>query len=155
MLKILLLSIIIFSSLFSATGEEMFWQEVRDSNNIELLELYKNKYPNGTYEVFADIKINKLLDKNKDRYSRNLKLISSGKYSCSSIDIVLEDDYSAKYTNKSKSYNGVWSSNGFKANTSFDVNGLFTLFIIKSHNDSFYIFKMPNKDVPYCNAKKE
>lgn len=41
-------------------AEKMFWDEVKDTNDIELLKLYKKRYPNGLFESLADIKIQRL-----------------------------------------------------------------------------------------------
>ncbi len=48
------------SFLFSSESEQMFWDEVKDTNDIELLKLYKKRYPNGIFESLADIKIKRL-----------------------------------------------------------------------------------------------
>ncbi len=48
------------SFLFSSEAEQMFWDEVKDTNDIELLKLYKKRYPNGIFEALADIKIKRL-----------------------------------------------------------------------------------------------
>lgn len=57
--SLILLSLLSIS-LFANEAEQMFWDEVKNSNDIELLKLYKRKYPNGIFESLADIKINRL-----------------------------------------------------------------------------------------------
>ena len=60
-LFIILLSI----SLFGSEEEISFWDNVKDSSDIELLQLYKKKYPNGAFESIADIKIKRLQKANR------------------------------------------------------------------------------------------
>ncbi len=57
--------------LFANESENLFWNEVKDTNDIELLNLYKNKYPKGTFESLADIKIKRLKKANKIIKSKN------------------------------------------------------------------------------------
>jgi hypothetical protein len=46
--------------LFSNEAELLFWDEVKDRSDVELLKLYKKQYPNGIFESLADIKIKRL-----------------------------------------------------------------------------------------------
>ncbi len=64
MIKKILLSCLV-SSILLASGdknERMFWDEVKDSNDIEMLKLYKKQYPQGVFTPLADIKIKRLRD---------------------------------------------------------------------------------------------
>ena len=61
-----ILLILLFSfSLFASEEEISFWDNVKNSSDIELLQLYKKKYPHGTFESIADIKIKRLKKSNK------------------------------------------------------------------------------------------
>lgn len=53
---------IVFIFANDVSGDKLFWDEVKDSNSIELLKLYKKNYPDGTFVPLADHKI-KLLFK--------------------------------------------------------------------------------------------
>lgn len=46
-------------NLLSKVEEEIFWEDIENSNNLELLENYSQKYPNGKY-------VNKIQEKKKD-----------------------------------------------------------------------------------------
>lgn len=59
-MKKIFLSCVFCSLLLANEAEQMFWDEVKNSNDIELLKLYKKKYPNGIFESLADIKIKRL-----------------------------------------------------------------------------------------------
>lgn len=70
-MKKLLIIFLLISSLFAKNGEKQFWDEVKNSSDVELLKLYKKRYPNGVFESIADIKIKRLLksksaDKDED-----------------------------------------------------------------------------------------
>lgn len=60
MRKIILAMNLLISILFSNEGELQFWDQVKDSSDIELLKLYKQQYPHGVFEPLADIKIKRL-----------------------------------------------------------------------------------------------
>lgn len=60
MKKALFFLFVIITVAFSSEAEKMFWDEVKDTNDIELLKLYKKRYPNGIFESLADIKIKRL-----------------------------------------------------------------------------------------------
>ena len=52
-------------NLYANESEKMFWDEVKNSHDIELLELYKRNYPNGLFEPLADIQIKRLKKANR------------------------------------------------------------------------------------------
>lgn len=58
--KKLFISLLLVSSLFADKGEKLFWDEVKDTNDVEMLKLYKKRYPNGVFESLADLKIKRL-----------------------------------------------------------------------------------------------
>jgi len=59
MRKLLLLTLLSVS-LFANDAEKLFWDEVKDTNDVEMLKLYKKKYPSGIFESLADLKIKRL-----------------------------------------------------------------------------------------------
>ena len=59
MRKLLLLTLLCVS-LFASESEKLFWDEVKDTNDVEMLKLYKKKYPSGIFESLADLKIKRL-----------------------------------------------------------------------------------------------
>jgi len=67
-MKSILIAIFLFSIMNANESEKFFWDEVKDSSDVELLQLYKKQYPNGTFEKIADLKIKRLLrsDRKKD-----------------------------------------------------------------------------------------
>ena len=44
----------------SQSGDELFWNEVKNSNDIKMLQLYIKQYPNGIFAPLAKLKIKKL-----------------------------------------------------------------------------------------------
>jgi len=64
MTKIIFILTLFISLLFSNEGELVFWDQVKDSSDIELLKLYKQQYPHGVFESLADIKIKRLKQAN-------------------------------------------------------------------------------------------
>ena len=58
--KLLLLLTLLSISLFANKAEKLFWDEVKSTNDIEMLKLYKKKYPSGIFESLADLKIERL-----------------------------------------------------------------------------------------------
>ncbi|MEA3289820.1 MAG: hypothetical protein U9Q04_06510 [Campylobacterota bacterium] len=58
--KILILLLFISTLTYGSEVEKMFWDEVKDTNDIELLKLYQKRYPNGIFESLAKIKIDRL-----------------------------------------------------------------------------------------------
>ena len=54
-----------FSIMNANESEKFFWDEVKDSSDVELLKLYKKQYPNGTFEKIADLKIKRLVKSGK------------------------------------------------------------------------------------------
>lgn len=61
MKKNLILVILLVSFVYANKAEQQFWNEVKDTQDIELLKLYKEKYPKGVFESLADIKIKRLI----------------------------------------------------------------------------------------------
>lgn len=60
-MKILYTIILLFSLVNANESEKFFWDEVKNSSDIELLKSYKKQYPHGIFEKIADIKIKRLL----------------------------------------------------------------------------------------------
>ena len=70
MRKLLLLTLLSIS-LFANEGEKLFWDEVKDTNDVEMLKLYKKKYPSGVFESLADLKIKRLEKTEKPKRDLN------------------------------------------------------------------------------------
>ncbi len=68
--KLIFTFLFICTSLFANESEKFFWDEVKESSDIELLKLYKKKYPNGLFEEIADIKIKRLKKANKPKKNK-------------------------------------------------------------------------------------
>jgi len=64
MKKIIFILAVFITVLFADKAELSFWDEVKDSGDVELLKLYKKQYPHGTFEPLADIKIKRLMKAN-------------------------------------------------------------------------------------------
>ncbi len=64
MKKIIFILTVLVTMLFSNEAELLFWDEVKDSSDVELLKLYKKQYPHGIFESLADIKIKRLTKSN-------------------------------------------------------------------------------------------
>ena len=64
-MKIAIIFIFLFSLMNGSESEKFFWDEVKNSSDIEMLKSYKKQYPHGIFEKLADIKI-KRLQKNED-----------------------------------------------------------------------------------------
>ena len=60
MKKTIFILTILITILFADKAELLFWDEVKDSGDVELLKLYKKQYPHGVFESLADIKIKRL-----------------------------------------------------------------------------------------------
>ena len=58
-------------NLYANEADKMFWDEVKNSNDIELLELYKKNYPNGIFKSLADIQIKRLRKVNRKVKNKN------------------------------------------------------------------------------------
>lgn len=69
-MKSLFFILLIAFTLYGSESEKMFWDEVKDSNDIELLKLYKKNYPNGIFESLADIKIKRLKKVDTVQYAK-------------------------------------------------------------------------------------
>jgi len=63
-MKSLLIVLLFCTYLYSNESEKQYWDEVKNSSDIELLKSYKKQYPNGVFEKIADIKIKRLLKSN-------------------------------------------------------------------------------------------
>ena len=59
-MKNIILSLLLLSYVYGNKPEKQYWDEVKDSSDIELLKSYKKQYPHGTFEKIADIKIKRL-----------------------------------------------------------------------------------------------
>jgi len=59
-MKIILTCIFLFSLIYGNESEKFFWDEVKNSSDIEMLKSYKKQYPHGIFEKLADIKIKRL-----------------------------------------------------------------------------------------------
>ncbi|MDC0933782.1 hypothetical protein OAR97_08010 [Arcobacteraceae bacterium] len=68
-MKKLLLSLLLLSYIYASSAEKQYWDEVKNSSDIELLKSYKKQYPHGTFEKIADIKI-KRLQRNNISYTK-------------------------------------------------------------------------------------
>ncbi|PIF04814.1 MAG: hypothetical protein CSA86_00715 [Arcobacter sp.] len=72
MKQLLLIFIFLLTFVYADKSEKYLWDEVKNSSDIELLQLYKKKYPNGLFKEIADIKIKRLLkSKNTDKKSQD------------------------------------------------------------------------------------
>ena len=56
-----LIILLLVSALFAKNPEKQYWDEVKNSADIELLKSYKEQYPHGVFEKLADIKIKRLI----------------------------------------------------------------------------------------------
>ena len=72
MKNIFLVLLLLSFNLLASEEEISFWDNVKNSSDIELLQLYKKKYPNGTFESLADIKIKRLRKANKTQNNLSL-----------------------------------------------------------------------------------
>ena len=59
-MKIVITLIFLFSLIYGNESEKFFWDEVKNSADIEMLKSYKKQYPHGIFEKLADIKIKRL-----------------------------------------------------------------------------------------------
>ena len=59
-MKNIILSLLLLSYVYANKPEKQYWDEVKNSSDIELLKSYKKQYPHGTFEKIADIKIKRL-----------------------------------------------------------------------------------------------
>ena len=65
-MKIIFICTFLCTLVFGNELEKYFWDEVKNSSDIEMLKSYKKQYPQGVFERLADIKI-KRLQKNKEK----------------------------------------------------------------------------------------
>lgn len=65
-MKTLLILLCVSGILYANKAERLFWDEVKNSNDMELLKAYKEEYPNGVFERLADIKIKRLIKTNQE-----------------------------------------------------------------------------------------
>ena len=59
-MKNIILGLLLLSSIYADDSEKQYWDEVKNSSDIELLKSYKKQYPHGIFEKIADIKIKRL-----------------------------------------------------------------------------------------------
>jgi len=71
MKKLIFIISIFITTLIANESESLFWDEVKNTNDLELLQLYKSKYPNGIFESLADIKINRIKKANRPTLEKN------------------------------------------------------------------------------------
>jgi len=64
-MKIMLIIILVCSLLNANESEKYFWDEVKDSSDIEMLKSYIKQYPHGVFEKIAEIKIKRLEKRSK------------------------------------------------------------------------------------------
>ena len=64
-MKYLVLFFLLISYGYSNESEKQYWDEVKNSSDIELLKSYKEQYPHGVFEKIANIKIKRLQKTNK------------------------------------------------------------------------------------------
>ena len=65
-MKIVLILLSLYGFMYASKAERLFWDEVKNSADIELLKLYKEQYPHGIFEKLADIKIKRLIKSNQN-----------------------------------------------------------------------------------------
>jgi len=155
MFKKILFSIFLITSLCASDEEALFWAEVKDSNNIELLEAYNQRYPNGVFKIFADMKINKLQASQDNTIMGSRNFLTTGTYRCSNLILTLKDKHIATYTTDGQTYSGIWSSSGTTAIAKFKVDYEYIKFKIKSDYKRYNIYKIPNTNFAYCSATKD
>jgi len=59
-MKMILTLMFLLSLIYGNESEKFFWDEVKNSSDIEMLKSYKKQYPHGIFEKLADIKIRRL-----------------------------------------------------------------------------------------------
>ena len=67
-MRTIILCILLCGFAYGNKSEKFFWDEVKNSADVELLKSYKEQYPHGVFEKLADIKIRRLqksLDSNE------------------------------------------------------------------------------------------
>lgn len=84
-MKIILTCIFVISLIYGNESEKFFWDEVKNSSDIEMLKTYKKQYPHGIFEKLADIKIRRLqraaeADEDKDTNEIPLWIKGTTKY---------------------------------------------------------------------------
>ena len=147
-----LLLIISFSSiLFSSTTESLFWEEVKDSNDIEMLQLYKSKYPNGVFEIFANKKILELSGGKIKPTHHKGTFFRPGTYQCQNFKLYLKKNSSAYYYKNKNKIKGVWSSKGSGATLFFREDYKKVIFNIKQKYSTYSIYK---NNRFYCKVTK-
>ena len=70
-MKNFILFILLISFAYADESEKQYWDEVKNSSDIELLKSYKEQYPHGVFEKIANIKIKRLLKSNKKEEDDN------------------------------------------------------------------------------------
>jgi len=67
--------------MYGNESEKFFWDEVKNSSDIEMLKSYKKQYPHGIFEKLADIKIKRLqrvAETNEDKDTNEIPLWIKG-----------------------------------------------------------------------------
>ena len=65
--------VLVCINLFASNEEVVFWDNVKNSGDIELLKLYKDKYPHGLFDSIANLKIKRLKSANTNHQNINIK----------------------------------------------------------------------------------
>ena len=84
-MKMILTCLFVVSLMYGNESEKFFWDEVKNSSDIEMLKSYKKQYPHGIFEKLADIKIKRLqrvseTDEDKDTNEIPLWIKGTTKY---------------------------------------------------------------------------
>jgi hypothetical protein len=66
-----LIFVSLVSNIYANDADKMFWDEIKNSNDIQLLELYKKNYPEGIFRSLANIKIKRLKKANRIKVTKN------------------------------------------------------------------------------------
>ncbi len=132
---------------FSNASEALLWNEVKNSNNIKLLELFKSKYPQSDLIVLANMKIAKLRKKSNLIKHNNIKLFQYGKYRCNRSVFIFNQNYSAYYSYGKKRYQGIWTTNGIEVKASFNMKNQYNIFTLKPYYNRYKVYKNSNL---YC-----
>ena len=80
-MKMILTCLFVVSLMYGNESEKFFWDEVKNSSDIEMLKSYKKQYPHGIFEKLADIKIKRLqrvAETNEDKDTNEIPLWIKG-----------------------------------------------------------------------------
>jgi len=64
-MKNIIISLFLVLFVYADESEKQYWDEVKNSSDLELLKSYKEQYPHGVFEKIVNIKIKRLLQSNK------------------------------------------------------------------------------------------